>query len=420
MERAFTPLFISVFWIGISFSQTQADVLKPTLELKNSIEIKELNDEGEADCYPFITENGLSLYYTISGDKDKIVYATRKSIDAPFSKPKTVKLDGNDTDILSCWLTADELNIFYTVRKSNFGANTTLMRGTRSSVADDFSAFTTIKLKGKLSGNLFGPSFTPDLEELYFYNSNDKQQILRFTKNSEDTYELDEVLPMNDDYDVSPGQLSKDGLRFYFSVKTGEDFSQMAYYQRASLKEDFSEITWMKKDPNLFYIGQFSEALNGKYIFYKISESNSWEQNQLYFSEMHVTEQEAITGPEPVVEEMSEVEEELWDFEDSFFEDSFFEENAIAEEAIETETEEPLSIELSESLEVFPNPTTTTLHIKGFQEDEEVLIVDIQGKVVFEGLSTSHQVDVSSFTAGRYFIHFTERPEQTAILFEKN
>jgi hypothetical protein len=155
MERAITPLFLSVFWMGISFAQTQADVLKPTLELKNSIEIKELNDEDEADCYPFITENGLSLYYTISGDKDKIVYTTRKSIDAPFSKPKTLKLEGNDSDILSCWLPADELSIFYTVRKSNFGANTTLIRGTRSSISDDFSAFKTIKLKGELSGNLF-------------------------------------------------------------------------------------------------------------------------------------------------------------------------------------------------------------------------------------------------------------------------
>lgn len=414
MKRVFTPFILTLCLTSFLFSQEQKAEKKPTLELKRSIEIKELNNSDEADCYPFITEDGLRLYYTNSEEIDHIVFSKRKSLNDAFEKPQKVKLEGNDSDVLSCWLTADELSIFYVVRKSNFGASTTLMRGTRNSVKEDFKEFTKIELKGKISGNLFGPSLTPDLGELYFYNSADNQRILKFKKLSSDSYELVESLPIQDGLDVSPGQLSKDGLKYYFAARTNENFSQMAYYERKSLNDKFEEITWMKKDPNLAYIGQFSDALKGKFIFYKISTSNSWEENELYFSEVEIKEQDVLTGPDPIVEEMSEVEEEMWDFEDEFFS-----ENDVTYTNEEVEDEEQLSIELLEKLEVYPNPTTSILMIKGFTKDEEILIVDIQGKVVFEGLSSANSVDVSNLTTGRYFIHFTERPESESILFEK-
>src|SRR5688572_25117245 len=93
----------------------------PDVPLYDSIRaITELNTSN-ADAYPWISSDGLRIYYTSTLTTGQgLVTASRNSLSAPFGPASY--LGGNFSTAISCWLTPDELTIFYTNGSSLFRA----------------------------------------------------------------------------------------------------------------------------------------------------------------------------------------------------------------------------------------------------------------------------------------------------------
>ena len=64
-------------------------------------------------------------------------------------------------------------------------------------------------------------------------------------------------------------------------------------------------------------------------------------------------------------------------------------------------------MDIKYGIQVLPNPTTNdlTISLKGI-DDVDIVIVDIQGKVLFQqlGLCDQDRINISDYVAGTYFV----------------
>lgn len=134
--------------------------------------LKELNDSLESDAYPWISADGLRIYYNRNF---KMLYAERKSWDEPFSKPVPVTFQGQvNLEIVSAWFTDDELNMFIV-------ANNVIYRASRKSINEPFSFPEVFTNEFKDVYFIAGLSFMPDKKTLFlYYSTEDKQSILKY------------------------------------------------------------------------------------------------------------------------------------------------------------------------------------------------------------------------------------------------
>ena len=68
-------------------------------------------------------------------------------------------------------------------------------------------------------------------------------------------------------------------------------------------------------------------------------------------------------------------------------------------------TSSPSLNNLNTDIEVYPNPVTEMLHIKGLEKAEKVNIINLSGKSVYRGM-VFDKINVSGFKEGLYFIEF--------------
>lgn len=90
----------------------------------------ELNEFGEAESYPWLSGDGLRLYYCF---KNQIYFAKRKEGDRSFKFPVPLELSF-EGDILSCYLSSDELKLYFVNRDG------LIYLATRDNKKEDFSA----------------------------------------------------------------------------------------------------------------------------------------------------------------------------------------------------------------------------------------------------------------------------------------
>jgi len=134
--------------------------------------LTELNDPLQSDAYPWISGDGLSIYYNRNF---KMMFAKRKSVNENFSAPKEIDFDGNvQLEIVSCWLTPDEKTMFIV-------ANNLIYRASRKSIDNKFSFPELMTDEFKQFYFLAGISFLPDRKTMYlYYSTEDRQSILSY------------------------------------------------------------------------------------------------------------------------------------------------------------------------------------------------------------------------------------------------
>ena len=71
-----------------------------------------------------------------------------------------------------------------------------------------------------------------------------------------------------------------------------------------------------------------------------------------------------------------------------------------------------LSSVMGEGLSVYPNPTSSVLHIAGVQPSDRVQLMDLQGKLVLSANQGSHSLDISSLDKGVYLLRLQRNGEQ--------
>jgi hypothetical protein len=140
----------------------------------------ELNSTDSADAYPWISPDGLRLYFTKGdGVNDDIFVSTRNDLSEAFSAPLPLDIDFMATRNISCWLSNDELEIYFTTGE----LGDSVMYSIRQNPSDMFPAPVLIPSLSRY-GFVSGISVAGD--ELYLYKvsiSGTVKTILTFHRN---------------------------------------------------------------------------------------------------------------------------------------------------------------------------------------------------------------------------------------------
>lgn len=138
--------------------------------------LDEINDPELSDSYPWISNDGMRLYFTKQhGSKITFYQATREDFGGKFSKP--VKLNillPKISNNMSCFLSVDELEIYALSGDKMYHA-------TREAIGGEFTIPVEIA-QSTNDGYMSGITMTPDNTELFVFNSVGfrNTQILRF------------------------------------------------------------------------------------------------------------------------------------------------------------------------------------------------------------------------------------------------
>jgi len=151
----------------LAIAQKQADGKYGPITL-----LKGLNNPTESDAYPWISEDGLELYYTRNF---KVMYAQRESRDVPFSSALELKFKGDvQLEIVGIWLSPNRKKMFLVANNNIYVATRKKVRDTfelPQMYTDEFAHFYFIS----------GLSFAPDGKNAYLYYSDEQgQQILHY------------------------------------------------------------------------------------------------------------------------------------------------------------------------------------------------------------------------------------------------
>jgi hypothetical protein len=336
------------------------------------LDLEYINTPNQADAYPWISYDGLRVYYTKEDSlgEEAIFVTKRKSLYTDFERSSKVPFTCNG-DLVSAWLTKDELSMYFVSQEHDADAGGVVgsLFVTKRTVKNaEFGEPERIELIGLSSMFISGCSLTESLEELFLFTHQDgRHNILSFKLDGEHRYTVHDTLASLPDGLIHPGQLSKDGLRFFASI----DFpltqqSGLFQYSRSSLHDSFNQVE--PCFPMLDHIDlstvQPSTSANEE-VMVCVKAKTSWSQNELAVS----------YGNKPLFTPIE-------------------------------------SVNAESSFSLFPNPASTNINItvKQFMAPATITIYGIEGKLVRAGQIMQEpvaQVDLSTLNAGVYLCKLT-------------
>lgn len=211
----------------------------------DSTKITKLNKTTEGEALPFLSSDGLRLYFTSSQEGlGRIYMSQRKTTDDNFAIASPLSKNLPDS-FLGATLTNDELELYTSDTWRAYYSK-------RPTKNDDFSILKLIGEVGECSR--IRPAVSPNGTELIIvYTSlcdtarGVKDSIRLFAMDSKGEFHRKGFLNFPKGFDPGVGQFSKDGLNYYTSVnkrwyKNGwNDSSLTLKYSRESLSSDFSD-----------------------------------------------------------------------------------------------------------------------------------------------------------------------------------
>jgi hypothetical protein len=248
-----------------------------------------LNVPDKADAYPWISYDGLRLYYTkeeANGD-EALYLAQRSSLLQDFEQSRKMSFQFPG-ELISAWFTKDEKTVIFASNQANpiNGRSAWLFAAERHSTKDDFKEPKPLTLIGIDSSFISGCSFTEDMEEMFLFTYNEESFILILHQVGDLTYQVKDTVPVLENGIISPGQLSKDGLKFYANI----DFpltrqSGLFKYSRTSLKQKFTQIIpcFDVLQPIESSFNQPSTSANEE-VLACVTSKTWWSQNELSIS----------------------------------------------------------------------------------------------------------------------------------------
>jgi len=368
---------VMFLFLFLNFQMTGQD---RTLAFENDYNIRpisEINAQGYGDAYPWISNDGLRLYYTaqsINDNKSCIWSTSRSDIFSSFDNFHKLNINDNSVDNLSSWLSHDELTIAFVQRKSNGNHFTSILMADRTSIMDSFNKPTRLNIKGPIKGTLLSPSFTADLSELILFNEYKSQKfLLVFERISEDTYTFKHKINIPKKYTIKTGKLSNDGLNYYLSLEHRKTNPKIYLLTRDNVKDKFDKLVPIsnitinaKSDRN--HQPYFSN--NGKFVVFTRSAENEWKHNEIFIGQLDI----------------------------------------INESAVEI-TKESEKVDNLIDLTIYPNPSSDFVSISNpGQRNIKAFIYDTQGKLidVVDNEKVQHYIDVSQYDAGSYIFRIQD------------
>lgn len=284
---------VMFLFLLLNFQSTGQDRTSKFENQFNIRPISEINAKGFGDAYPWISNDGLRLYYTsqdINDNNSCIWSASRPDIYSAFDS--FTKLDINDThaDNLASWLSPDELTIAFVKRKRKGAQMTSIMMANRTNIEESYSEPVMLDIKGPVKGTLLSPSFTDDLSELILYNEYKSQKfLLVFHKTDSSTYTFNHKINIPEKYTIKTGKLSQDGLSYYISLEHRNAKPNIYLLTRKTAKDKFDKLVPIKntslntkEDRN--HQPHFSN--DQKFVVFTRSEKNHWKHNEIFIGQL--------------------------------------------------------------------------------------------------------------------------------------
>ncbi len=276
-------LLFSAFLMGIYVNAQETDV--PSDIFYDSIRnISELNDLGLGDAFPWISADGLRIYYTKGNFSEKrLVVASRPDTLSLFNAPTEVPGVASVNSI-SHWLSEDELTIYLCNGASLYVSK-------RSTINSPFAIPAQVSLSLPEFDYIYGPSLNADESKLYINVNllNEFLGIFVLTNNGHNSFEHTGEVSFPSGHLVHSGQLSKDGLVFFYSASVLESNDQLFMMKRTNTSEDFDAGTSMKiggiSDPD-YNNGQASMSEGLKWVAFVRSAGDGWNSNDLYLAHL--------------------------------------------------------------------------------------------------------------------------------------
>lgn len=231
----------------------------------------QVNEEGVAEAYPWLSADALRLYYT---KNNAIFMSSRNSRYEDFDKPVRIEVDET---VISTWLTNNELEMYVCN-----GHEIKIYQ--RNALNDPFMYHKNLDLGDALEGFISGICFTPDMRTMVIYNSDDGQRLGIFNVTPGGRPELRKTLtvPFGE---IAVGQLSKDGKWLYFSVDEDPTFS---IYKMDMMEIDLEEPKYIKiLSLKGVRIGKPTLSYDETYICFNATASNLWQNNEIMVADLN-------------------------------------------------------------------------------------------------------------------------------------
>lgn len=359
-------LCLGAFMLGMCLYAQDTDV-PSNIFYDNVRNISELNDPNLGDAFPWISADGLRIYYTQGNFPEKrLVVTTRPDTLSLFGAP--IEVPGvSSVGSFSHWLSDDELNIYLC-------NGTALYVSKRNTIGQSFTIPVQVDITLPLHDFIYGPSLSADRSKLYLCVSFQDEflGIYELTETAENTYGDARLINFPTGHLVHSGQLSKDGLVFFYSASLLGSKDQIYMLQRTTMEESFNPATGMKvggiSDPD-FNNGQCSMSVGLKWVAFVRSSGDNWNSNDLYLAHLSYP-------------------------------------SAIGEEN-----------KMRDMLSVYPNPAKEWLVVEQNNEkNAKAGIYSVEGNLIGEyALRESNAtIDISGLSPGLYFIRI-ERADRIVV-----
>ena len=236
--------------------------------------INEINVSSSSDAYPWISADGLRLYY-YSGVFSNMAYTSRANTTSYFDPPSL----GNavfPNGTMSCWFSADELDVYY--------INSGVKYAHRTSVASAFGPPVPITVTG--ASPFSAISLDPTQNEMYFFSNS---SIYRCDRTSPTSFNFTYTLA-GPTGSFNPGQISKDGLTFFASVP-GTFSSDIWSLTRVAIGDPFANPAQVQgiNVPGNPFNNQPTISDNLEWLVMVSATQNSWSENELAIAHMNNT-----------------------------------------------------------------------------------------------------------------------------------
>ena len=171
--------------------------------------LTEINVPDSADAYPWISADGLRLYYTYGSiDSTRLMFTHRTDGNSYFVAPTRIQIAISNP--LSCWLSQDELDMYVLDQYYQ------LYYLHRSDVSSPFNAPVPIFLQGSGYYENYGVSLNAAQNQLYTFAW--YVGIMEYSRDSPTIFSYVRTLPLPSGYLGQVSSLSKDDLTLFFSA----------------------------------------------------------------------------------------------------------------------------------------------------------------------------------------------------------
>ncbi len=253
--------------VANNFALSGLPVLQPgLLSVVNTYDtiraLTEINVANEADAFPWISPDGLRLYYTSGANNNQMMFTQRPNTSSYFGTPVIVPVTIANPS--SYWLSANELDLYI--------CNDSVYYAHRNSVGSAFNTPVLISLLQPFGQIQSYRSASLDSTQNTIYVSAYNMGylgIFEFGRSTATSFVYKRSLPAPSGYTPITGQLSKDALYFFCDASYTGSFPVSLYQLSRGTPADSFDVSTFQLIPGI-------NNLNTYNIQPSMSDSLNW------------------------------------------------------------------------------------------------------------------------------------------------